>query len=55
VNLISPEDYKADVHHAEQFLRGETQALMREMETRMMAHAERLEFERRGLTPPPQH
>jgi excinuclease ABC subunit C len=45
VNLISPEAYKADVHHAEQFLRGETQALMREMETRMMAHAERLEFE----------
>jgi excinuclease ABC subunit C len=43
--LISPEDYKADVQHAEQFLRGETQALMREMETRMMAYADRLEFE----------
>ena len=45
VNLISPEDYKADVQHAEQFLRGETQALMREMEARMMQHADKLEFE----------
>ena len=45
VNLISPEAYKADVQHAEQFLRGETKALMREMEARMMAHAEKLEFE----------
>jgi len=45
VNLISPEDYKADVQHAEQFLRGETKELMREMEARMMAHAEKLEFE----------
>jgi len=45
VNLISPEAYKADVQHAEQFLRGETTALMREMEARMMAHADKLEFE----------
>ena len=45
VNLISPEDYKADVQHAEQFLRGETSELMREMEARMMDHAEKLEFE----------
>ena len=45
VNLISPEAYKADVQHAEQFLRGETTALMREMEARMLAHAEKLEFE----------
>jgi excinuclease ABC subunit C len=45
VNLISPEDYKADVQHAEQFLRGETKELMREMEARMMAHADKLEFE----------
>ena len=45
VNLISPEAYKADVQHAEQFLRGETTALMREMEARMMNHAEKLEFE----------
>ena len=45
VNLISPETYQADVQHAEQFLRGETTALMREMEARMMDHAEKLEFE----------
>ena len=45
VNLISPEAYQADVQHAEQFLRGETTALMREMEARMMDHAEKLEFE----------
>jgi excinuclease ABC subunit C len=45
VNLISPEDYKADVQHAVQFLNGETQSLMREMEARMMAHADKLEFE----------
>ncbi len=45
VNLISPEAYRADVQQAEQFLRGETTALMREMQARMMAHAEQLEFE----------
>ncbi len=45
VNLISPQAYKADVQHAEQFLRGETTELMREMEARMMMHAEKLEFE----------
>ncbi len=45
VNLISPEAYRADVQQAEQFLRGETTALMHEMEVRMMAHAEQLEFE----------
>ena len=45
VNLISPEAYKTDVQHAEQFLRGETSELMREMEARMMDHAEKLEFE----------
>ncbi len=45
VNLISPEAYRADVQHAEQFLRGETTELMRGMEQRMMAHAEKLEFE----------
>ena len=45
VNLISPEAYQADVQHAEQFLRGETTELMREMEARMMEHADKLEFE----------
>ncbi|WP_396432678.1 excinuclease ABC subunit UvrC [Limnohabitans sp.] len=45
VNLISPEAYADDVQHAERFLKGETQALLQEMEARMMAHAERLAFE----------
>ena len=45
VNLISPQGYADDVKHAERFLKGETQALLQEMEARMMAHAEQLEFE----------
>ena len=45
VGLISPEAYAQDVAHAEALLRGETQALLQELESRMMAHAERLEFE----------
>jgi excinuclease ABC subunit C len=45
VNLISPQDYQQDVHHAEEFLRGETQAVLAALETRMMHHADKLEFE----------
>ncbi len=45
VGLIAPEAYAQDVAHAEALLRGETQALLQELEARMMAHAERLEFE----------
>jgi excinuclease ABC subunit C len=45
VRLISAADYAADVAHAEQFLRGETRELLQTLEQRMMAHAERLEFE----------
>jgi excinuclease ABC subunit C len=45
VNLISPRDYQQDVHHAEAFLRGETQAVLAALETRMMQHADKLEFE----------
>ena len=45
VRHISAEAYAEDVAHAEQFLRGETQTLLRVMEQRMMAHAEALEFE----------
>jgi excinuclease ABC subunit C len=45
VNLISPQAYADDVKHAERFLKGETQALLQEMEARMMQHAERLAFE----------
>ena len=42
VGLISPEAYAQDVQHAEALLRGETQALLQELETRMMAHSDRL-------------
>ncbi|MBF5005631.1 excinuclease ABC subunit UvrC [Diaphorobacter caeni] len=45
VNLISPEAYAVDVGHAEAMLRGETQELLQQLEARMMAHSEKLEFE----------
>ena len=45
VNHITPEAYAADVNHAEQFLRGETQVVMQTLEAQMMACAEQLEFE----------
>ncbi|KQM68997.1 excinuclease ABC subunit UvrC [Xylophilus sp. Leaf220] len=45
VDLISPEAYRVDVAHAESFLRGDTQQVIGALETRMMGHAERLEFE----------
>ncbi len=45
VGVISVAQYAQDVAQAEAFLRGETQAVLKAMESRMMAHAERLEFE----------
>ncbi|NMM80911.1 excinuclease ABC subunit C [Acidovorax sp. SRB_14] len=45
VGLISREAYAQDVAHAEALLRGETQALLQQIEARMMAHSDRLEFE----------
>ncbi len=45
VNLISPEAYAQDVAHAEAFLRGETQTVLDALQARMMAHADKLEFE----------
>ncbi|GAB3761411.1 excinuclease ABC subunit UvrC [Ramlibacter monticola] len=45
VNLVSPEAYHQDVLNAEAFLRGDTQAVLQGLEQRMMAHAEKLEFE----------
>ena len=47
VDLIDSEAYARDVADAEAFLRGETQAVLAALEQRMMAHAERLEFEAR--------
>jgi excinuclease ABC subunit C len=49
VGHINAADYAADVAHAEQFLRGDAQELMSELETRMMAHADKLEFEKAAL------
>ncbi len=43
---ISDADYAQDTMNAERFLRGETQAIMKELEARMMAHADKLEFEK---------
>jgi excinuclease ABC subunit C len=45
VDLIDMEAYGRDVSDAERFLRGETQAVLDALEQRMMAHAEKLEFE----------
>ena len=45
VQHITPDDYAQDVANAEAFLQGETQAVLQALESRMMAHADRLEFE----------
>ncbi|MDR2128474.1 MAG: excinuclease ABC subunit UvrC [Burkholderiaceae bacterium] len=45
VGAIGQGDYAASVRDAEQFLRGQTQTLLQEMEARMLAHAAKLEFE----------
>jgi excinuclease ABC subunit C len=45
VDLVDSEDYARDVQDAERFLRGETQAVLDALEQRMLAHADKLEFE----------
>ena len=45
VGMVSVSQYAHDVAQAEAFLRGETQAVLKAMEARMMAHADQLEFE----------
>src|SRR3954452_13085326 len=45
VNLVTPEVYQHDVRNAEAFLRGDAQGVLNALEGRMMAHAEKLEFE----------
>ncbi|MDH5707922.1 MAG: excinuclease ABC subunit UvrC [Hylemonella sp.] len=45
VGMVSPEAYALDVSQAENFLRGETQQVLQQLEARMLAHSERLEFE----------
>ncbi len=46
VGHIKPLDYAQDVANAERFLKGEAQDVMRGLETRMMAHSDKLEFEK---------
>jgi excinuclease ABC subunit C len=45
VGHIKAADYAQDVANAERFLRGDAREVMQELETRMMAYADRLEFE----------
>ncbi len=45
VGHISAEQYASDVNDAQRFLRGQTQAVLTALESRMMAHADKLEFE----------
>ena len=45
VGHISAQGYASDVANAEKFLRGDAQDVMRTLESRMLAHADKLEFE----------
>jgi excinuclease ABC subunit C len=49
VDEISPQDYLADAERAARFLNGETQEIMGDIERRMQAAAEALEFEQAAL------
>ncbi|MDB5931489.1 MAG: Excinuclease subunit [Polaromonas sp.] len=42
---VSPEQYALDTANAERFLQGQTQEILSELEKKMLAHADRLEFE----------
>ncbi|MFZ4552033.1 MAG: excinuclease ABC subunit UvrC [Aquabacterium sp.] len=46
VGLISEEAYRGDVAQAERFLLGEPEAVMADLQSRMMDYAERLEYEK---------
>ncbi|MFN4265475.1 MAG: excinuclease ABC subunit UvrC [Aquabacterium sp.] len=46
VDLISQEDYRSAVAQAERFLLGEPEVVMANLQERMMAYAERLEYEK---------
>ena len=45
VGYITPEAYAHDVANAEAFLMGDTQVVLSQLESRMTAHAEKLQFE----------
>ena len=46
VGHVGEAQYAQDTENAERFLRGETQAILKELEVRMMLHASKLEFEK---------
>ncbi len=46
VDLISKDEYAASVGQAERFLLGEPEAVLEDLQGRMMAHADRLEYEK---------
>jgi excinuclease ABC subunit C len=46
VGLVSPDDYAKDLNDAKRFLEGKTDEVLTELQSRMMGHAEALEFER---------
>lgn len=46
VGHITQDSYARDVANAERFLRGDAQQVMQELQAQMMAHADRLEFEK---------
>jgi excinuclease ABC subunit C len=46
VKLVSAEDYARDVHDAERFLLGEPQAVVEDLQSKMMVAAEALQFEK---------
>ncbi|MGE5453232.1 MAG: excinuclease ABC subunit UvrC [Acidobacteriota bacterium] len=46
VGLINEEDYRASVNEAERFLLGEPEAVIANLQERMMGHAERMEYEK---------
>ena len=45
VGHVSPEQYALDTSNAVRFLQGQTQEILTDLEQKMLAHAERLEFE----------
>src|SRR3990167_9013797 len=45
VGQVSPEQYALDTANAERFLQGQTQEILIDLEQKMLAHADKLEFE----------
>ena len=45
VGHVGADAYAQDVQHAQAFLQGEAQSVLKALESRMMAHADKLEFE----------